>query len=161
MIGAENGCAGFNFHGGGDSGGYTPIADSNNAVVDVRPEFYALLMVRQISPGSVLTVTTDTSLPFTAYAVAGGDGATYVVLVNKGASEKAVVSVTLPSSFSHGTTLALAGPNLDGTSGTTLGGAAVAPNGQWTPLASTPFAIGGTSFQLDVPAASALLVRCT
>jgi hypothetical protein len=160
MIGAQNGCAGFNFHGGGDGTGYTPIADSNGAVVEVRPEYYGLLFVSMIPTGPLLTVNLQTSLLFSAYAVAGSDGATYVVLINKDATATAAASISLPARVSQGTALALAGVGLNATTGTTLGGAAVAPNGTWTPTPATPFTIGASHFALDVPPAAALLVRC-
>lgn len=160
MLGLVNGCAGFNFHGGGSTGNYTPIADSNDSVVEVRPEYYALLMASQISAGVALNVITETMLPFTAYAVDGNDGALYVLLINKGASEVAQVGVSLPRQVGQGTELILTGTGLSATSGTTLGGATVSSSGQWTPSAIAPFAIGGTSFQMTVPAATAVVVRC-
>ncbi len=41
---ASNGAQGINLHGGGNSTGYTPIADSSGVVVEARPEFYGVTL---------------------------------------------------------------------------------------------------------------------
>ena len=47
---SANGMRGVNFHSGGYGPGYTPIADNGGAVVDVRPEFYGMLLFSQATP---------------------------------------------------------------------------------------------------------------
>jgi hypothetical protein len=47
---AANGAQGINLHGGGNSTGYTPIADSGGVVVEARPEFYGVTFLRSLAP---------------------------------------------------------------------------------------------------------------
>ena len=54
---ALNGCAGTNFHGGGNGDGYTPLADSGGAVVEARPEFYGILLFTLAGQGTLYTTS--------------------------------------------------------------------------------------------------------
>jgi hypothetical protein len=123
--------------------------------------FYALLAAAQLPAGEMLTVTVDSSLPVTAYAVAASDGSTTLVLVNKGATKAVVASVTLPAGVTQGSSVELAGTGLAATTGTTLAGSAVSASGAWAAMPAKTFSIDSTEFTIDVPAATALLVTCT
>ena len=91
---AQNGSTGVNFHGGGDSTGYTPIADSGDAVVDVRPEYYGISLFTLAAHGTLLTTAvTAPGIACSAYAVAVSDGSTNLVFVNKDAANSAQVTV--------------------------------------------------------------------
>jgi len=161
LLNAQNGSAGVNFHGGGDGTGYTPIADANGAVVDVRPVYYGMLFVAQIPPGPMHPVTVTTTLLLSAYAIAATNGTTYVVIVNKDATNTAVATIGLGAPATRAQPLALTGTGLSATSGTTLGGTAVASTGAWSPLATPPIVFSGTSLTVNVPPASALLLAIT
>ena len=50
---ALGGASGVNLHGGGNSAGYTPIADSNGAVVEARPIFYGMTLFAQAGQGEL------------------------------------------------------------------------------------------------------------
>jgi hypothetical protein len=158
LVNAQNGSSGLNFHGGGDGPGYTPIADGSGAVVEVRPEYYGMLLVDQIAPGPMYPVTVASSLLLSAYAVAGSDGETYVVVVNKDPVNTAVTAVELGAGAVRATPLVLAGTGLNATTGTTLGGSAISNNGAWTPAAAQPIAVTGDSVTVNVAPASALLL---
>jgi hypothetical protein len=51
---ALGGSTGVNMHGGGNSAGYTPIADHSGAVIEARPEYYGLLFFALAGPGTLL-----------------------------------------------------------------------------------------------------------
>jgi hypothetical protein len=104
-------------------------------------------------------VTVSTSLLLTAYAVAGNDGVTYVVLVNKDPSNAAATSIQLGGPASRAVPLVLAGGGLDATSGITLGGAGIANDGSWAPPPAPVIAVSGGSFAVNVAPASAILLR--
>src|SRR5208282_2840854 len=80
---AANGAQGINLHGGGDSTGYTPIADSDGVVVGARPEFYGMTMFTLAGPG-VLRQTTISAggLAATAYAIQAASGAWNIIINN-------------------------------------------------------------------------------
>jgi hypothetical protein len=160
LLNAQNGSAGVNFHGGGNGTGYTPIADSGGAVVEVRPVYYGMLFVAQIPTGPMLPAAVTSSLLLTAYAVAAGSQ-TYVAIVNKDATNTAVTTIALGKTASRATPLALAGTGLNATSGTTLGGVAVTNSGGWSPIGTAPIVFSGSSLTVNVPPASALLLGIT
>jgi hypothetical protein len=54
---AQGGSVGANLHGGGNNPGYTPIADSNGVIQDVRPEYYGILILHARGPGHSLRDT--------------------------------------------------------------------------------------------------------
>ncbi len=161
LINAQNGSRGVNFHGGGNGPGYTPIATSGNAVAEVRPEYYGMLFVAQIAPGPLYAVNVSTSLLLTAYAVAGNDGATYVAIVNKDATNTAVTAIQLGAPASRAVPLVLAGTGLNATTGTTLGGAPVGNDGSWVPAPAAPVPVSGSTLNVYVPPASAVLLKVT
>jgi hypothetical protein len=159
LLNAQNGSAGVNFHGGGNGTGYTPIADSGGAVVDVRPVYYGMLFVTQIPPGPMLPVSVATSLELSAYAVAAANGATYVAIVNKDATNTATATIALGANATHAVPLVLAGTGLNATTGTTLGGAGVTNNGGWSPIGTAPIVFSGSSLTVNVAPATALLLE--
>jgi hypothetical protein len=157
LINALNGSAGVNFHGGGSGPGYTPIADSSGAVVEVRPEYYGMLLVAQIPPGPMYPVTITTMLELTAYAVSGANGSTSLVIVNTDPANIAVATIALGASASRAVPLVLAGAGLNATEGTTLGGASIANTGAWTPIAAPTIVFTGPSLTVNVAPATAVL----
>jgi hypothetical protein len=158
LINAQNGSAGVNFHGGGNGTGYTPIADAGGAVVEVRPEYYGMLFVAQIPPGPMYGVNVSSSLLLTAYAIAGANGSTTVVIVNKDATNTATTTIALGGTGSRAVPLALLGTGLNATGGTTLGGTSVGSNGSWSPATAAPIVVSGTTLTVNVAPASALLL---
>ena len=142
---ATNGCQGVNFHGGGQSySSYTPIADNGVSVVMARPEFYGLkLFSLATKGGSTLPTSTTigTNFNFTAYAVRQAAGVNGAVLVNKETNYSVTVTINLGSNVVAALPMLLAGPALSSSSGYTLGGATINPDGSWAggfqPMAPT------------------------
>jgi hypothetical protein len=154
---AMNGSSGANFHGGGNGPGYTPIADDGGSVVGARPIFYGMLLFAKAGAGTVRATTgAPTSINFSAYAI-GGSASTSIVLSNKDRTTGVHATVDAKTTITSASALRLAGPALGATSGVTLGGVAIGADGTFAPTPE-PVSASGTTFTIDVPAASAVLV---
>ena len=159
FLNAQNGCSGVNFHGGGDSTGYTPIADDGAGnVVGARPMYYGMLLFTQAGQGSMLkTSGGPASLDFGSYAVAAGAGTTNVVLSNKDATMTVRATVDVGVTVSDASAMGLQGPSLNATTGVTLGGVSIGNDGSFAP-SWEGVRTSGTTFTVDVPPDSAVLV---
>jgi hypothetical protein len=156
---AQYGSTGTNFHGGGDGTGYTPIADADGDVVGARPIFYGMLLFTKAGPGTMLkTSGAPTSINFSAYAVGAAGSTVNVVLSNKDRTTTVHATVDVGSAISSAGAMRLEGPALEATTGVTLGGVAIGADGGFTPNAPEALAASGTTFTVDVPPASAVLV---
>jgi hypothetical protein len=157
---ALHGSSGVNLHGGGNGTGYTPIADTGQAVVGVRPDYYGMLFFTLAGEGDLLATTVAAGkLNVTAYAVANADGGTHIVLVNKDPNSVAHVAVSLGKPATGATELLLTGAPLGATTGFTLGGATVGVDGTFKPKPAASLPVAGDALTVDVPAASAALLR--
>ena len=130
---ALKGCQGVNFHGGGQFTRYTPIADNGYTVVEARPEFYGIKLFSLAGQGNVIpaTNTISTNFNFTAYGVRQAAGVISAVLINKETNYSIQVAINLGSNVLAASALALSGPALGSTTGYTLGGAPINPDGSW------------------------------
>ncbi len=167
---AQGRAAGLNFHGGGagQDGAtpfyYTPIDEANGVVTAAQPIFYGMLMFTLAGTGTLLETTATArgdagALNFTAYAVARADGSIAVVLVNKEATSTIHATVDVGRAANSASAIYLEGPSLTALSGVTLAGAGITPAGAWAPGAPIALATSGQVVTVDVPAASAALVR--
>ena len=157
---ARYGSSGVNFHGGGNTPGYTPIADANGAVLEARPDFYGILLFTQAGAGPMFDVqVTVAKVALSAYAVGVADGSTSVVLVNKDRTTTVQATVDLGQTASTAQVLRLTGPALESTSGVTLAGAPVTALGAWAPGALPAVPVAGSTLEIDVQAASAVLIH--
>jgi hypothetical protein len=164
---AEQGGAGVNFHGGGPNQdlkhlngfNYTPIQEANSQVTGVNGVFYGMQFVSLAGTGNTLTATAKAGpLNFSAYAIAQADGATNVVLVNKDVSG-VQTTIDMGAPVSSASAIYLLAPNLTATTGITLAGSPIMPNGIWN--TSKPFkqSVMGNTVSVLVPATSAVLVH--
>jgi len=157
---AQGGGIGANLHGGGDGDGYTPIADSDGVVVAARPEYYGLLLAVLAGQGTLLATTVAAgALNVTAYAVRPAAGGLNVVVVNKDSAQNLQLSLTTGLTVNTADLQLLTGPALDATSGVTIQGATVTPEGGFAPAAPYTPDIAGGVVTCYVPAASAALIR--
>ena len=157
---AQYGASGVNFHGGGNGNGYTPIADSNGAIVGARPVYYGMLLYTLAGTGPMVatTATGTSSINFTAYAVTPSDGSTRVVLVNKDATTTVHATIDVGKAVSGAPVTRLVAPSLEATSGLLIGGAPVTPMGTWTPGRAEYACATKNLPTVDVPPASAVVV---
>jgi len=162
---AHGGAAGVNLHGGGDAGGYTPIADAAGVVVGARPEYYGMLLFTLAGQGALYqTQLSAGQLNATAYAVKTATGVN-IVIVNKDATQNLELSLILPQVAKSATLMAMtqssggAAPSLAATSGVTIQGGAVDASGNFTPASPYNLAANSTEITCYVPALSAVLVQ--
>jgi hypothetical protein len=155
---AQAGGHGVNFHGGKNV--YSPIGlDASANIVSVQPLYYGMLVFDTAANGMLLaTHVTTTASALAAYAVDEADTSCVAVLINTSTSETIAATIDLGRAIGSATTLELAAPALDSTTGITFGSASVALNGNWMPTTNLA-AVSGTTVSVEVAPASAVLVR--
>jgi hypothetical protein len=158
LLAASYGANGVNFHGGGDSNGYTPIADNGTSVVEARPVYYGMLFAKQIPTGPMLQTMVTSALSLTAYAIDGSDGSTYVAVINKDAAVIATTNIALGTSATSAESLTLSGQGITATEGTVLGASSVTNVGTWNPLYE-PVLVNGSTITLKIAPATAVLLK--
>jgi hypothetical protein len=172
---ASYGSAGVNFHGGGQNMDgnvcpngaascnrpfrYSPILEIDSRVTAAAPLFYGMLLVSQAGTGPMLaTSASATSVDLRAYTITPADGSTHVVLVNSSATTGVNAAVDVGAPVTTASAVYLQGPSLTATTGVTLAGAPVSPQGSWNPRPAYSLAHAGTVITVPVPAASAVIV---
>jgi hypothetical protein len=164
---AQGGASGANFHGGGNGDGYTPIADSNGAVVEARPEYYGILFFTLAGQGSLLSTQVSAGgLNVTAYAVKSSSGGLNLIVNNKDLTNNLSLSIQLPQTAGSATLLEMtqltsgaSAPDLTATSGVTIQGAGVGVDGSLSPAAAYTLIPNGMQLTCYVPALSAVLIQ--
>lgn len=153
---AQAGYVGVNLHGGGN-GVYTPIAGNVQRGFQARPVYYGMLLAGQFAGATMVPVEFETqNLNVTAYAAKGASGM-QVAIFNKEEQQAIQVNLSSPFSSQHAGIWRLAAPALDSKSGVNLAGSSVAPDGAWMPTKEESVAQKHGRFEIDVPAASAVL----
>jgi hypothetical protein len=164
---AQGGAVGVNLHGGGNSNGYTPIADWNGVVQGARPEYYGILFFTMAGPGTLCaTQLSAGSLNATAYAVQAASGNLNLVIVNKDPVQNLQLTIQLPQSVASATLLEmtqLSGgavtPQLTATSGVMIQGSAVNLGSPFVAGAPYTLTTDGSQLNCYVPALSAVLIQ--
>jgi Bacterial Ig-like domain (group 2) len=164
---AQGGAVGTNLHGGGNSAGYTPIADWNGVVQDVRPEYYGILFFTLAGPGTLYTTQLSAgSLNVTAYAVLAPTGDLNLVIVNKDQIQNLQLTVQLPQSANSASLVEMTqlsqgatGPDLTAIQGVTIQGAGVNLGSPFSAGAAYTIITNGAQLNCYVPALSAVLIQ--
>ena len=164
---AQGDASGVNFHGGGNGPGYTPIADSFGTVIGARPVFYGIFLFTLAGLGTLYTTQLSvSSLNVTAYAVKTSSSRLNLVVVNKELTQNLQLFAQLPQTATSATLLAMTqltagatGPDLSATSGVTIQGASVNPDGLFSPSAAYTLNPSGSQLTCYVPALSAVLIQ--
>ncbi len=172
---AEHQATGVNFHTGdrvaaGSSlqpSRYTAFFSTTNGYL-IRPLGYGIKAFDLGGHGRFLQANISNSdhLNLDAYAVLGTDKSVCITLINKehGSSARdASVGLTAGGSFAHGDIISLnqASGDVAATSGVTLGGTEINSDGTWAGAWKPLAARGPGVFAVNVPAASAVIVRLT
>ncbi len=165
---AQNGATGANLHGGGDSTGYTPIANSGATVVEARPEFYGMLLFTLAGQGTLLQTTLAVgTLNVTAYAVKTSSGGLNLVIVNKDPSQNLNLTIQAGQTIQSASLLTLtqstsgAAPSLSAPEGVTIQSASVNADGTFAPAPAYTVTPAGTQLTCYVPFLSAVLLQIT
>lgn len=159
---ATGGSIGANLHGGGNRGGYTPIADLDGNVLEARPQYYGLLLFTLTGQGRLLesTMVAD-GLNVTGYAVKSDAGGLNIVAVNKETSRGLNLQVHCGDTANSAELMLLTGPSLEATSGVAIQGATVAKDGRFSPNAAYTLTPSGSVVSCFLPAMSGALIRVT
>jgi len=159
---AQGGSVGVNLHGGGNGDGYTAIADNSGVVVEVRPEYYGVLLCALTGQGALLGTTISAgSLNTSAYTVQNSALQLSLIINNKDETQNLQFTVTCPEAVQSATLQVLTGPSLSATTGVTIQASPVNPNGTFTPQSPYGLPVSGDTFTGYVPAASAALITIT
>jgi uncharacterized protein (TIGR03437 family) len=154
---AANGATGINLHGGGDSTGYTPIADSDGVVVEARPEFYGVTLFTLAGQGTLQQTTINAgSVNATAYAIKAVSGALSIIINNKDTAQTLNITLQLPQAASSATLISMTGASLDATTGIAIQGASIQADGSFSPGSSV---LLSPSLTCSVGPLTAVLIR--
>ena len=155
---AELGVEGVNFHAYFRCGGYTPVCWDARTGYRPLPIYYGLLLFKAVGGGRPLPVTCETAANLAAHAVLAADGSLRVILVNKERDRPVRVRFEGRPADRTATLLRLSAPSLESTTGIMLGGAAVQADGTWRSGGLETIRADGKTFEVTVPAASAVVV---
>jgi hypothetical protein len=181
MLVASSGVTAENFHsniavcGGPRPPGsaYTPFCapDATQQAAGkliVQPEYYSLLLVREVGTGTFSAVESSDLDTLRAHAVRNKDGQLKVVLVNMmdpaSAGDRQVtvdLGGNLGAKFRKASFIRMTGPALDAATGMTLAGKTVAADGTFPSITPTPIPVSGSTLKMTLPPASATLVTLT
>jgi uncharacterized protein (TIGR03437 family) len=135
---ASNGAQGINLHGGGNSTGYTPIADSDGVVVEARPEFYGVVLFTLAGQGTLQQTTISAGgINATAYAIKAVNGALSIIINNKDQAQTLNVTLQVPQPVQGTMVIQMTGPALDSTVGMAIQGASIHADGTFSPGSSS------------------------
>jgi hypothetical protein len=159
---AQGGSVGLNLHGGGDGPGYTPIADNDGMVVEARPEYYGVLLFTLAGPGPLLSTTIDAGgLNASAYTIQNSPNRLSMIVVNKDETQNLQLTATCGSAVQSATLQVMSGPSLSSTTGVTIQGSPVNPDGSFSPGSPYGLTVSRDTLAGYVPAASAALIVIT
>ena len=155
---AYNNCHGVNFHVGYNADDwYTPFIEENGQIT-ARPLYYGMLFFKAGSKGKIIPLDLNArGLKVNAYACRSNDGTIYVSIINKEAATAASIQIHTGKLISSETIQRLKAPSLSSTEEITFAGAAVSANGTFSPQHSENGVITGSTLEVDLPAASALI----
>ena len=159
---AQAGSAGVNLHGGGNSTGYTPIANNLRSVLEARPEYYGVLLFKLAGQGPMLGTTIGAgALNVSAYTVQNSGTQLRVILVNKDETQNLQFTASCPGSVMSASLQEMTGPGLAATTGVRIQGSPVNVDGSFAPETPYDLVVTGNNVTGYVPAASAVLMVVT
>jgi hypothetical protein len=158
---ARGGASGVNFHGGGHTAGYTPIADDDLVALGPRPEYYAMRFVKEVGLGRLAQTEIEAGRHnLAAYAVHGAAESLSVVLLNKEPWLPARASLSFEQNVSGAELLSFGAASLGEHEKILLAGAALGNDGSWNPPRLRSVSSDAPChLEIDLAPASALLVR--
>ena len=162
LVLAQHGVAAADFHGKiSGCNPYSPMCPTGGGSrLRARPEFYGLLAVRQMGAGRFLSVTSSRPASVRSFAVENGPGRLTIALIDVGRA--VTVKVELPSTrYRRGreTALTTTSPRgLSATSGSSLGGERVRPDGSFPGPIYRPLLVATGRAFIRIPTDSAVIV---
>lgn len=139
---------------------YSPIVHDAAGDCSVRPEYYGLLAFSTAGNGDLVKLTLDKGgLNLSAYAALDDQGYLWVAVINKDEAGDARVEISLPLGYSRAGVDRLLAPSIDSKDQVTFASAKVSAQGSWTPKSPAKLAVTDGVVLVQVPHASAALVR--
>jgi hypothetical protein len=166
------GVSGLNFEGNpANCFGYTAVCAPNAARLasgglNAQPLWYALLMMRGLTGARALHPVASSPQPqnlaLSAFRTANGTLQVAIVDDEPPGSPAAALTLHVGTGFSAASLLALTAPSLEATTGVTLGGRPVGPDGSWSEPPDLPrLPVAQGTLAVTVQPASAALVTLT
>ncbi|MCX6238261.1 MAG: hypothetical protein NTY07_12025 [Bacteroidia bacterium] len=156
---ASTGCAGVNFHGGGQ-GTYTVIA-SSRALCSARPIYYGILAFQVGSRGKFIPSTiTNNRINLNIYSVIDSIGSVFITVVNKDTLQNAIMQIQSGSkNYSSADFITLNSVSLTDTVNVSLGGQTVNSKGYCAAFNWQNLIVKDNAIQIKVSAGSATIIR--
>jgi hypothetical protein len=156
FLNALNGSSGVNFH-----NIYPPVDTDNTTglVTAVNPLYYGMKLFSMAANATTLTADVlGQQGTLSAYALAGDDGSTRVILNNKDSANAVQTTIQFMQPVASGTSTLLSAPSVTSTTGVTLGGAPIELDGTWNSPTAEPLTTSGTQATITVPPGSAVFI---
>lgn len=163
---ASNGVTSADFHGSvSGCGPYSPLCTSAGGTgLTARPVFYGMLASTLAGTGTFVTVTNPAAATIRAYAIKNGAGLTVVLdnVQDPAHAAATTISINLGQAFHQGQKVVLAtsaGSGLSATTGITLGGHPINPDGTFPAPTRTPVQVSGQTATVPINAGSAAIIH--
>ena len=155
---ARLGCAGVNFHGGGN-GFYSPIVGSEAEGFSARPEFYGLLLAQSFAGHTLQATEVEANgKNLTAYAAGSANKTGRIVIFNKDAVDLDI-SLAGTKISGNASLQRLRAPDLTSKTEITFAGGAVAADGTFHAATPEQLRFHAGAATLHLPAYSAALME--
>ena len=139
---------------------YSPIFRDASGQLIARPEYYGMLAFAVAGKGALVKLTASpTDANLTTYATRNSAGSLWVTAVNKDLSRQVTLELVLPPGRSKAEAYRLTAPSIGSRDQVTLARAQVSAQGAWSPGPAEKIVVSEAVASLQVPAASAVLVR--
>ena len=165
MTAARDGVTGVNLHNQPDDcQSYSLICFADDEArqagsAQPNPNYYAALLVSRVSGGALLPVTVEAGTAHvSAYAVRMPDGSVRVIVADLDRSFRGTVDVEIAGADGPADVERLTADSPDATSGAEFAGAAVAPDGSFTPRSTEQVSDTGGRYRISLDTPSAVLL---
>ena len=139
---------------------YSPIVHDAAGHCSVRAEYYGMLAFAMAGNGDLLKLTLDKGdINLSAYATKDKRGYLWITVVNKDLSQDADLEAVLPEGYATAATFRLEAPSVNSKDQVTCAGAEVSADGKWTAGLPKQVTVSEGAARLQVPHASAVLLR--
>jgi hypothetical protein len=141
---------------------YSPIYRDDSGRLIARPGYYAMLAFSLAGNGRLIHLRLENpGINLTAYATNDPHGILWLAVINKDLLRSAQAEIALPPGYVGANLFRLSAPSVDSADQVTLAGSRVSPDGTWTAGPLEEVSVGRGTAELQVPAASAALLRCS
>jgi hypothetical protein len=139
---------------------YSPIVHDAAGNCSARPEYYGMLAFAMAGNNDLLKLTLEKGdINLSAYATKEKQGYLWITVVNKDLSQDADLEAVLPEGYATAAAFRLKAPSVNSKDRVTFAGTEVSADGKWTAGLPEQVTVNEGAAHLQVPHASAVLVR--